>query len=522
MAKETWSRRQFVQGAATIAGASLLTLRTNEAQARNESLHLPDRWHNVADVVVVGFGAAGASAAYEAGRAGARVTVLDCSSSGGGDTAISAGLVFLGGGTGLQLSSGYPETAEQMYAVVRAMGGEGADPDLIHAWCESGPAVYDWLASEIGVAYGAQSLSFSGMEQHALFRSYAPGGIPVPHCHWEVGATPQTGGASLFAKLSAAALRLGRVTLKGQTKATRLIQDPITKRVLGVAAKPVDANGAIVPDAPEQYFLATRAVVIATGAFSKDPAMMARHNPNLLYFNHWSQANADGSGIRISQAAGADVRLMQAWWSMQFFVAMPISAKSILVATNGKRFVAEDGTYYWVGHHMVAQQQTAYLICDQTIQGQSPPDPSVLVANGIEELADAINTRDNVGMSREMLKAEIEGYNVLARSDGTSGRDPAFQKAPQYVLPITTPPFYATKQVAASAQGTTSGGLRINRKAEALTPDGKAIPGLYAAGTCANSTMSSRYTGSGTAIGGALTFGRIAGQQAAAQSPWIR
>jgi succinate dehydrogenase/fumarate reductase flavoprotein subunit len=326
----------------------------------------------------------------------------------------------------------------------------------------------------------------------------------------------------LFAKLSAAALGAGHVTLRGQLKATRLIQDPITKRVLGVAARPVDANGAFIVDAPEQYFLANRAVVIATGAFSKDQSMMARHNPNLLYFNHWAQANADGSGIRLSQEAGADIRLMQAWWSMQFFAAMPTTASSILVGTDGSRFVAEDGNYYWIGHYMVAQQQTAYLICDQTIQGSFPPDPSALTAQTIEGLADVINARDNVGLSRELLKAQVDAYNSLANSDGVSGRDPAFKKAPQFVLPIVNPPFYATKQVAATAQGTTSGGLRINRKAEALDPSGKAIPGLYAAGTCANSTMSTRYTGSGTAIGGALTFGRIAGQQAAAQSPWLK
>lgn len=522
MSEKQCSRRQFVQSAAAVVGAGILTTRPSEAASALQGSHLPTHWHAVADVVVIGFGAAGTAAAYEAGRAGASVLVLDTSASGGGDTAISGGFIFMGGGTSLQQQSGYAESAADMFTVVRAMGGEGADPDLIQTWCEQSAPLCDWLTGEVGLTYDVQSLSFSGMEQHPLFRSLAPGGVPIPHCHWEAGVTPQTGGASLFAKLSAAALAAGSVTLRGRTKVTRLIQDPISKRILGVVAKEVDASGAILPDAREQYVLATKAVIVATGAFGLDPAMMSRHNPNLLYFHHWSQANADGSGIRVAQKAGADLHLMKAWWSMVFFAGIPTTTKGILVSTNGERFVAEDGTYYWLAYHLVAQHQTAYLIYDQATLGGQAPDPSALVANSIEALADAINARDGVGMSRELLKDQVDSYNRLANADGVNGRDPAFNKSPEFVVPIVTPPFYAVRHTSMEAQGTTSGGLRINRRAEVLDPDGTQIPGLYAAGTCANSTMSERYTGSGTAIAGALVFGRIAGQQAAAQSPWLK
>ncbi|HEY5960053.1 MAG TPA: FAD-dependent oxidoreductase, partial [Polyangiaceae bacterium] len=503
-------------------GTGMFTTNPREAHSQLLASHLPTQWHGVSDVVVVGFGAGGAAAAYEAARAGARVTIIDASPAGGGDTAISAGLIFIGGGTALQLAAGYNETPDQMFAVVKAMGGEGADPDVIRAWCEQGPALYEWLSADIGIEYDAQSLSFSGMEQHALFRQFAPRGVPIPHCHWAVGATSQSGGAALFSKLSAAALGAGHVTLTNRTKATRLIQDPISRRVLGVVTKAVDENGAFVPNAPERYVLATKAVVIATGAFSRDSAMMARHNPNLLFFHHWSQGNADGSGIRIAQQAGGDLRLMKAWWSMVFFAGMPTTTKGILVSPAGSRFVAEDGTYYWLGYHLVAEHQTAYLIYDRAILSDQSPDPNALVAPTIEDLADAINARDNVGMSRELLKAQVDAYNALADRDGASGRDPAFHKDPKFVVPIDSPPFYAVKHTSTEAQGTTSGGLRINRKSEVLSPNGTTVPGLFAAGTCANSTMSERYTGSGTAIAGALIFGRIAGQQAAAQGAWIR
>ena len=525
MAKDSWSRRQFVKGtAAAVTGAGLLGARDTSAQSSANAAVPPGRWHHDSDVVVVGFGAAGAAAAYEAARAGASVTVLDTSATGGGDTAISAGFIFMGGGTPLQIVNGHAETPEQMFPVVRAMGGEGADPDVIRTWCERGPDLYRWLTTRVGVVYDSASLSFSGMEQHALFRHLAPGGNPVPHCHYEVGATPQTGGAALFAKLSQAALGAGHVKLKGRIKATRLIQDPITRRVLGVIGKAVDAGGVIAPGAPDQFFRASRAVVIATGAFSIDREMMARHNPNLLTFNHWSQSNADGSGIRLAQQAGGDLRLMKAWWSMVFFAASPITARSILVSPQGSRFVAEDGNYYWIGYHLVAQHQTAYLIYDQAIlDGLGlPPEAGYLSASTIEELADAIDQRDQVGMSRELLAATVNAYNSMANADGTSGRDPAFSKDPRFVLPLTRAPFYAVKHTAAEAQGTTGGGVRVSVRSEVLDPTGERIPGLYAAGTCSSLTMSERYTGSGTAIAGALVFGRIAGQEAAAQMPWGR
>ncbi len=520
MNKKALSRRQFVVGAGgAVTAAGAVTSQTAYAREDGPPVPWAPKCHAEADIIVVGFGAAGAAAACEAARAGARVLILDTTASGGGDTAISAGYIFLGGGTALQRGAGYQESPEEMFRVVRAMGGEGADPDLIMTWCRQGAEVYDWLTGVVGIEYDAGSLSFSGMEEHEEFRSLAPGGKPIPHCHWAAGATHETGGASLFAKLSAAALGSRRVHFKGQHKAVRLVQDPFTGRVVGVMAKEVDADGQFVTGARERFFRATKGVIVTTGAFSADVAMMARHNPNLLYFHHWNQRNADGSGIRMAQEIGGDVHLMKAWWSMAMWAVGPTVAKSILVNTQGNRFVAEDGNFYWVGYHMVARHQTAYALFDQSVLGNTPPDPALLSANTIEALADAITARDGVSLPRDLLRGTVDGYNRAANADGRSGRDPQFLKAPAFVVPLVTPPFYAMKYVAADLQGTTGGGLRVNPRAEVLGPGGNPIPGLYAAGTCASLTISERYTGSGTAIGGALVFGRIAGQQAAAQGP---
>ncbi len=516
------SRRQFVTAA--VAGAGVLATRTagaDGAAAPATAAQLPTKWHGCSDVVVVGFGAAGAAAAYEAAAAGAKVAVLDSSQTGGGDTAISGGYVFIGGGTALQVAAGYNETPEQMFRVVRAMGGIGADPENIRVWCERGPELFNWLTTQIGLSYERSGLVFGGMEQHAEFRALAPNEVPVPHSHLAVGGEPLKQGAPLFAKLSAAARGARGVTFKGQTKATRLIQDPVSKRILGVVARSVDETGAFVACAPEQYLMASKGVVIATGAFSANAPMLARHSPDLLKFVHWSQPNADGTGIHMAQLAGADLRLMKAYWALVFFAGEPTTAKGILVSPRGSRFVAEDGGYTWIAHHMIAEQPTAYLIFDQAIA--TAPAGS-LTGETIEELVDAINERDQVGMSPELLRATLDGYNALASTDGGSSRDPAFLKDPQYVLPIgTRPPYCAVRHTsAAEAFGTTSGGLRVNAKTEVLDPGGTPIGGLYAAGTCASLNLSDRYTGGGTAIAGALIFGRIAGQQVAALHHWHR
>jgi 3-oxo-5alpha-steroid 4-dehydrogenase len=494
MDQKRCSRRDFVIGTAAITGAGILTSRPAGAQELEQPARVPACWHRASDVVIVGFGAAGAAAAIEAAAAGATVTILDTSATGGGDTAISGGYVYIGGGTSLQTAHGYSETPDQMYQLVRAVGGPGADPDIIRTWCERGPALFNWLSTRIGVVYDATSLVFAGMEQHAEFRALAPNATPIPHSHVEAGTEIFKAGKPLFEKLSAAALSSKGVTFKGQLKVVRLVQDPTTKRVLGVVAKAVDANGAFISGTPEQFFKAKKGVVVCTGCFSGDTSMMGRHNPALLNFTHFANKNADGSGIRMAQAAGGDSRMMKIFWALVFFAGDPTTPKGILVSPRGQRFVAEDGGYAWLAHYMISEEPVAYSVFDATALGAITPDATALAAETIGELVDLINARDNVGMSAELLEATVDGYNTLANADGTSGSDPAFRKDPSYVLPISAPPFYAVRHTAGEALGTTSGGLRVSTKAEVLGFNGDPIPGLFAAGTCANLTASERYT----------------------------
>ena len=149
------------------------------------------RWDAEADVVVVGLGAAGACAAIEAARAGARVHVLERAGGGGGTTAVSDGMMYFGGGTALQRACGYEDSVEEMFKYLVASCGPEPDEARIRVYCERAAAHYDWLV-EIGVPFkaefypgrmlspGEEGLTYSGNELVHPFRDLA---VPAPRAH---------------------------------------------------------------------------------------------------------------------------------------------------------------------------------------------------------------------------------------------------------------------------------------------------------------------------------------------------
>jgi 3-oxo-5alpha-steroid 4-dehydrogenase len=110
-------------------------------------------WDDVADVVVVGFGAAGACAAIEAAEAGVDVLVLD-RFDGGGASALSGGVVYAGGGTRVQHAAGVPDSVDAMYDYLRTEVGDAVSPATLRRFCEGSPAMIAWL-EEHGVPFAA-------------------------------------------------------------------------------------------------------------------------------------------------------------------------------------------------------------------------------------------------------------------------------------------------------------------------------------------------------------------------------
>ena len=177
-------------------------------------------WDLEADVVVVGLGAAGASAAIEAAEAGAGVLVLEREFAGGGTSALSGGSIYLGGGTPLQRACGFEDTPEEMYRYLRASVQPGPDDDWLRAYCDGSVELYDWLVAR-GVPFKAEflppergtypwgsehGLSYTGSELAHPFSAIAK---PAPRGH-HPQHPGEGGGLVLMEALSASADRRGR------------------------------------------------------------------------------------------------------------------------------------------------------------------------------------------------------------------------------------------------------------------------------------------------------------------------
>ena len=106
------------------------------------------QWHAETDVLVVGYGGAGACAALEAQSCGAEVILLEAASDGGGTTALSGGQIYLGGGTPIQQACGFSDTREDMEAYIRIAAGANADADKIRVYCEGSLEHFDWLVAQ--------------------------------------------------------------------------------------------------------------------------------------------------------------------------------------------------------------------------------------------------------------------------------------------------------------------------------------------------------------------------------------
>ncbi|MFN8545719.1 MAG: FAD-dependent oxidoreductase [Candidatus Binatia bacterium] len=463
------------------------------------------RWDAEADVVVMGFGAAGACAAIEARAARADVLVLERGGGGGGTSAMSGGLIYLGGGTPVQQACGFEDTPEAMYAFLAAACGPEPDTAKLRLYCDESVAHFHWLEAQ-GVPFkrtffpepGMEAptddcLVYSGGEDAYPFDRIAR---PAPRAH-----KPQTKGAAggfLMQKLVAATERSGaRVVCDARAETLVLDREGV---VVGVVVR---------LDGREQLVRARRGVVLAAGGFVQNQDMVARYSPRLWRCS-WKlgQAGDDGRAIRMAMGAGADVVRMDAGE-----VAIPLTPprrlmRGILVNRFGQRFINEDTYYGRVGQECLFRQDgQMYLIVDtatyeRNLAGMEPTHVEETVAQLEASLA----------LPTGALQATVDYYNRFA----ARGEDPVFHKVAALLQPLVTPPYAA---IDCGTEHTlyatfTLGGLHTRPTGEVLDPDGHAIGGLYAAGRTTSGVAAYGYC-SGISLGDGTFFGRLAGRSAA-------
>ncbi|OBB98822.1 flavoprotein [Mycobacterium sp. 852013-50091_SCH5140682] len=469
-------------------------------------------WDHEADVVIAGYGVAGAAAAVEAARGGADVLVLERTCSWGGAAAMAGGFIYLGGGTALQTACGFDDSVEDMAAFLNVAMGPGADTERIADYCEHSVAHFDWLVG-CGVPFkaeffgepgwepmGDQGLMFSGGENSFPFNTVAR---PAPRGH-----VPQMSGKKQ-GEASAGYMLMKPLVETATAAGTRALYDVRVQRLV------VDTGGRVVGLTARRYgnpvaIRARRGVVLATGSFAYNDSMVAQYAPRIAGRPAASIEQHDGRAIRMAQALGADLAHMDAT-EVAIFADPQQLVRGVLVNARGQRYVPEDTYPGRIGQlTLYHQDNTAYLIIDGEAheEAMSSPTPQLMfrpptwVADTVAELEEAI------GLPPGSLQHTVEAYNDGA----TRGEDPLLHKKPQWLRPIGAP--LGAIDLRESTGGFTLGGLATTLDAEVLHVSGEPIPGLYAAGRSTAGLAAWGYA-SGISLGDGSFYGRRAGAAAA-------
>lgn len=469
-------------------------------------------WDHEADVVIAGFGIAGAAAAVEAARAGADVLVLERTGSWGGAAAMAGGFIYLGGGTQLQAACGFEDSVDNMATFLNAAMGPGADETRIADYCEASVAHFDWLVG-CGVPFKAEffgepgweplgdhGLMYSGGENSHPFNTIA---TPAPRGHIPQMADKKQGEASagymLMKPLVDTALAAG----------TRALYDVRAQRLV------VESDGRVVGVVARQYgtevtVRARRGVVLATGSFAYNDAMVARFAPRIAGRPAASVEQHDGQSIRMAQALGADLAHMDAT-EVAIFIDPQQLVRGIIVNGRGQRYVAEDTYPGRIGQlTLYHQDNIAYLILDDAAQEAAMASVSPkLMMRPPTWVADTVaDLESELGMAPGALQATVAGYNEGA----ARGADPLLHKKARWLKPIGSP--IGAIDLRGCTGGFTLGGLATTLDAEVLHVSGAPIPGLYAAGRSAAGLAAWGYA-SGISLGDGSFYGRRAGRSAA-------
>lgn len=436
------------------------------------------------DIVIIGAGGAGLSAAAEAASKGAKVIVLEKMGSTGGNT-ISATGGLNASETSIQKKLGIQDTNKQFFEDTMKGGHYKNNPELVRNLVEKSAETVDWL-----VSIGADLTDVGKMAGSTNKRTHRPqGGNAV--------------GSNLIPALEKAALKAGA-------------EIRCASKVLDIIEKDGKAAGVKVSSESSEYTISANAVIIATGGFGANPQMVISYKPEFEGFGTTNHKGATGDAFGWIEKFNVALTQMDEIQTHPTVVpgngTMITEAVrgngAILVNRDGKRFCTEMATRDVMSKAILAQKgKTAFLVFDQDVR-----ESLKAIENYIETgLITQAGTLSELAEKLEIPAAEFEKTMAEYGQIQKSGIDPLGRKASEMPRPLTKVPFYAVE--VGPAVHHTMGGITINTKAQVMDTEGNPVPGLFAAGEVTGGIHGANRLG-GNAVADICIYGKIAADSA--------
>ena len=440
----------------------------------------------VCDIVIVGAGGAGLSAAVAASETNSdlKMIVLEKQGIVGGNTNYSTGGINAAE-TNVQKSLGIEDSKDLFYFDTMRGGKNENIPELVRNFVEHAPVTISWL-----IGLGADLSDVGLMGGSSVKRTHRPqGGSAIgPH----------------LMKVLQTASKKDNIEIRTSNKVTGLLT-AVDGSVTGVKVQNADGSS---------YMISSKAVIIATGGFGANLDMVTSLQPSLRGFATLNHPGATGDAFGwVTAIGGATIQMENiqihptAEATNHILITEAVRGNgAILVNHGGQRFCNEMDTRDVVSAAILEQEGgEAFLIFDQAVREslasiETYANQHLLVeGNTIEELA------SRVDIPAAKLSESINRYNAQQKA----GVDEDFgRSATEMTRPLETPPYYAVCVTPAIHH--TMGGLSVNTETQVLRADGTPIPGLYAAGEVTGGLHGANRLG-GNGVADIVVNGRLAG-----------
>lgn len=473
--------KKAISNAVKASGATLNKVEKQSASVKAQSTE--------ADVVVIGGGGAGITAAIAAHEKGARVILLEKTSLLGGNTNYATGGINAAG-TKIQAAAGIEDSPELFMQDTMKGGKNVNNPELVKVMTQNSSSIIDWLI-ERGV--DISEVTFSGGQ--SVKRIHRP-----------------TGGSAI-----------GPVVVSGLAKV--LDKEQIDVRILDKAVEIIKTGdrvtGVKVSGKNGDYVIKAKSVVVATGGFGANSEMVEKYNPKLKGFGTTNSPAILGEGIEMVEKVGGDLVDMKEIQThptvvhkKPYLITESVRGEgAILVNRDAKRFIDELQTRDVVSKAVLEQKEgSAFILFNQEIrENLKAADGYVKKGYAVEGTLAEVAAK--LGIDAKVLKETVDKYNESVRT-----KVDEFNKT-KFARELLGDKFYAIE--ISPAVHHTMGGVRINTNAEVLAKNGRPIKGLYAAGEVTGGVHGANRIG-GNAVTDITVYGKIAGENAAIYSKSVK